>query len=136
MVYPKIGHMKEYFSPLLHPAHNSDRRTVLFSRTSFYRIKVTSLPHRHAPSSLLKMKICCFKNKGGIFNIFASFTFPCIVMCINLLFVFFMSICIHNIITDLEILVQEHLLGKKSLLRSWIDVVPQLRQSAIEHIRK
>ena len=67
---------------------------------------------------------------------FASFTFPCIVMCINLLFVFSVSICIHNIITDLEILVQGHLLGKNSLLRSWIDVVPQLQQSAIEHIRK
>ena len=57
---------------------------------------------------------------------FAFFTFPCIVMCINPLF-FFVSICIHNIITDLEILVQGHLLGKKSLLRSWIDVVPQLQ---------
>ena len=57
---------------------------------------------------------------------FASFTFPCIVMCINPLFVF-VFVCIHNIITDLEILIQGHLLDKKSLLRSWIDVVPQLR---------
>ena len=55
---------------------------------------------------------------------FASFTFPCIVMRINLLFVFFVFACIHNIIIDLEILVQGYLLGKKSLLRSWIDVVP------------
>ena len=67
---------------------------------------------------------------------FASSTFPSIVICINPLFVFFVSVCIHNIITDLKILVRGHLLGKKSLLRSWIDVVPQLRQSAIERIRK
>ena len=65
----------------------------------------------------------------------ASFTFPCIVMCINSLF-FCVFVCIHNIITDLEILVQGHLLDKKSLLRSWIDVVQQLRQLVIEHIRK
>ena len=66
---------------------------------------------------------------------FASFTFPCIIMCINLLFVF-MFVCIHNIIIDLEIFVQRHLLGKKSLLRSWIDVVLQLRQLVIGRIRK
>ena len=58
---------------------------------------------------------------------FASFTFPCIVMCINSLFIFFLSGCIHNIIIDLEIFVQGHLLGKKSLLRPWIDVAPQLQ---------
>ena len=66
---------------------------------------------------------------------FALFTFSCIVMCTNLLFVF-VSVCIHNIITNLEILIQGHLLGKKSLLRSWIDVVPQLRQLVIDRIRK
>ena len=67
---------------------------------------------------------------------FAFFTFSCIMMCINSLFVFSVSVCIHNIITNLEILFQGHLLDKKSLLRSWIDMVSQLRQSAIERIRK
>ena len=66
---------------------------------------------------------------------FASFTFPCIVMCINPLF-FFVFVCIHDIIIGLEILVQGHLLGKKSLLRSWINVIPQLRQLVIDRIRK
>ena len=132
VIYPKIGHMKKYFSPLLHLAHNSDRRTTLFSRTSFYRIKVTSLPRRHALSSLSKMKICCSKNKGAFSTCLHLLLFLA-SWCVLIRCLFFVFVCI---IIELEILVQGHLLSKKSLLRSWIDVVPQLRQSVIERIRK
>ena len=75
-IYPKIGHRKEYFLPLLHFVHNSDRRAVLFSWTSFYRVRMTIPAPGHAMSPFSRTKICFSKNnQRGIFNIFTFFSF-------------------------------------------------------------
>ena len=76
-IYPEIGHMKEYFLPLLHSVHNSDRSAILFSRTSLYRIRMTIPALGHAMSSFSRTKIYFSKNnKKDISNIFAFWILP------------------------------------------------------------
>ena len=125
VIYLKIGHIKEYFSPLLHFAHDFDRRMVLFSRTSFYCVKMTSLlSDMHCPR--FQKQKSFFSKTRGIVNMFAFLILSHIATCTNQLFFCFCLSANINIITGLEFFPIEHQLGKKSHLRSWIVEVPQL----------
>ena len=96
--------MKEYFLPLLHFVHNSGRRAMLFSRTSSYRIKMTFLPlDMHCPR-FQKWKSIFLKQRA-FFNmiVFLLFLASYYILISGL---FFFAVCIHDIITNLEALVE------------------------------
>ena len=72
------------------------RRAVLFSRTSFYRVKMTFLPpDMHCPY-FQKRKFFFSKKTKGIFNMFALFLTSWHVL-IGYSFIF---ICLHSCIID------------------------------------
>ena len=67
---------REYFLPLLHSVRNFDRRAILFSRASFYCVRMTTTAPEHAVSSFSRTKIYFPKNnKRGFSNMFTFLDF-------------------------------------------------------------